>query len=239
MYLLFRLQSSMESKVLSTLKDAGFSKMHIRVLNSLMAGGANWEKYTAGGDSCLDTCPFYTRCKGSGPHGVCSTRWSNAEATPDVLDVVFHVSNNFSYYNCGDISVPGADRVLSEIRSLVHELRSRLAEDDIEEGSQVLRLHRYRERNSAVARQKKDEALAEGRLECEACGVDYLALYGGRGVRLIECHHAIPLSSEAHNGRTNKSDLLLLCANCHRLAHSEKEPLPLPALQSLVQSRKK
>lgn len=223
---------------MTTLKDAGFSEEHVRVLDSLMEGGPNWEQYIEDGGSCLDSCPFNAQCQGSGPHNVCSSHWSDAEATPDVFDVAFHVSNNFGYYNRRDINVPGSDGVLSEIRRLVHELRSRLAEDDFEEGSQVLRAHRYRERNSKAVRQKKNEALARGRLNCEACGVDYFALYGRSALRLMDCHHTVPLSSPTHSGRTNKGDLVLLCANCHRLAHSESDPLPLPALQSLVQSYK-
>lgn len=219
---------------MTTLKDIYLTEDQQRVLSSVMEGGPNWTRYTEENGDCLKNCPFYTQCSGWGPQDVCSSQCWEAETTPDVLDVVFHVINNFDYYNREDTSNTGNDEVLSDARRLIHDFRSRLAEEEFEEGAHIIRQHRYRERNSSAAKKKKDEAVANGHLTCESCGIDYFAMYGERGRRLMDCHHTIPLSSDAHRGVTKMADLILLCANCHRLAHSEPAPIPLPALQSLV-----
>lgn len=220
---------------MAELQSIHFTEEQVRILDSVMQGGTNWQRYIAEGGSCLKKCPFYQQCQGSGPDKICSKQWRNAETNPEVLDVLFHVVNNFDYYNQGDLSVSDGHQFLAEIRRIVHDLLVSIDEEEFEEGSQHLRVHLYRERKSEASQKKKKEALAQGHLICEACGIDYLALYEGKGIRLIECHHTIPLSSEMHTGKTRKGDLLLLCANCHRLAHAESPPIPLHALRLLVQ----
>ena len=217
---------------MTTLSDLEFSDYHIKILNSLMAGGQQWERYTKEGGTCLKSCPFYSLCRGSGPSKVCSKNWQNAEATHEAIDVALHVIKNFDYYNRGDVVADSNE--IHKLENFLRNIESNQVDEEFSEGLPVLRNHRIRERNSKSVRQKKSEALAEGCLVCEACGVDYLALYGTKALRLIECHHTIPLSSVEHSGKTRKADLLLLCANCHRLAHSEPTPLPLEKLQELV-----
>jgi len=101
-----------------------------------------------------------------------------------------------------------------------------LPEDDAteaREGQLLTRLHRYRERNTAIVKRKKASFLKKhGHLCCEACGFDFQKVYGERGDGFIECHHTKPVS-ELEAGETTKlADLVLLCANCHRMVHAAR-----------------
>ncbi|WP_371038668.1 HNH endonuclease [Rhodosalinus sp. FB01] len=101
-----------------------------------------------------------------------------------------------------------------------------LPEDDLTEaaeGQLLTRMHRYRERNAAIVKRKKASFLKQhGHLCCEACGFDFQATYGERGDGFIECHHTKPVSELAAGETTKLADLVLLCANCHRMVHAAR-----------------
>lgn len=109
------------------------------------------------------------------------------------------------------------------------------AYDDIEdapEGRILTRTHRVRERSAKLRREKLALALKEsGRLECEACGFDFAAVYGKRGEGFMECHHTIPVQDLKPGARTRLEDLALLCANCHRMIHVRSPWLTLSQLR--------
>jgi len=98
--------------------------------------------------------------------------------------------------------------------------------DDVSEareGRLLTRIHRYRERNAAIVKRKKTSHMKQhGCLCCEACGFDFRATYGNRGEGFIECHHTKPVSELAAGETTKLADLVLLCANCHRMVHAER-----------------
>lgn len=48
----------------------------------------------------------------------------------------------------------------------------------------------------------------------------------------LDVHHLKPVSQGER--LTSLADVVVLCANCHRLAHSEDPPLPLLSLRALV-----
>ena len=116
-----------------------------------------------------------------------------------------------------------------ELEALAQQIRDRVEEggealpstpEEGEEGSlegRVLyRVHKTRERRRSE--EKKRAILgATGRLECEACGFDFLTTYGERGRGFAECHHKLPLSDGTRT--TYLRDLAIICANCHRMLH--------------------
>ena len=112
-------------------------------------------------------------------------------------------------------------------------------EDDYSapEGRLLLRRHRSRERNRALRQRKIKAALRQGsQLTCEICGFDFERVYGDRGSGYIECHHVVPLH-EAGEGRTELSDLALICANCHRMIH-RRAPWPTPGeLRAVIEQK--
>jgi 5-methylcytosine-specific restriction protein A len=110
------------------------------------------------------------------------------------------------------------------------------SDDDAEEveGGIVTAAHRRRERSRSLARRKRADVRQQtGRLACEACGLDFDAVYGpdiGEGVS--ECHHRVPLATSGPT-RTRLKDLAILCANCHRAVHRLR-PMDLEELQRRV-----
>ena len=83
--------------------------------------------------------------------------------------------------------------------------------------------HLQRERRSGISGKKKAEFKRNhGRLYCERCGLDPIEKYGVQnGEACIEVHHTIPLAEMPEGYETKLSDLKCLCANCHRIEHSE------------------
>lgn len=121
-----------------------------------------------------------------------------------------------------------AEAIRSEIMQL--QQRTLLVEDDEDwvvealEGRLLTRAHRYRERNKAIIESKKKQALKTlGRLACESCGCDFEKTYGEVGKGLIEVHHTKPLHTLRAEAKTKLEDLALLCANCHRVVHSQRK----------------
>ena len=123
---------------------------------------------------------------------------------------------------------------LPELESLPPEV---IAEtDEAEEGAVLTRLHRFRERDRGIVERRKAKALKEtGTLACEACGFDFRERYGSRGDGFIECHHAQPVSTLKPGEKTKASDLVLLCANCHRMVHVARPWLDLDHLRALLE----
>lgn len=98
------------------------------------------------------------------------------------------------------------------------------------EGELRYRLHLSRERNPLVVSQAKERRLKEsnGRLECEVCSFDFIAVYGLLGKGFIEAHHKIPVASMDAERKIKPSELALVCSNCHRMLHRTR-PLATPA----------
>lgn len=68
------------------------------------------------------------------------------------------------------------------------------------------------------------------------CDFDYVATYGPRGEDYIEVHHIVPLHLTGQRD-VSLDELILLCANCHRMIH--RNPLVDPAeLRELVLSNR-
>lgn len=115
------------------------------------------------------------------------------------------------------------------------------AEDDEGfEGEVKKRLVRHRRRE----RKKRFEKIAlalrknNGRLICEVpnCGFDFHAKYGELGAGFAEVHHKKPLSDAPEKGRIVRlTDLVIVCANCHRMIHIGGQCRPLG---NLIPSRR-
>jgi 5-methylcytosine-specific restriction protein A len=124
-----------------------------------------------------------------------------------------------------------ADASLAEMRKddadeypEVGEL-DRLDVDDVVlalEGAVKRRWATARERDPKLRKQKIAQSMrVRGEVSCEVCGFDFARAYPKHGDGYIEVHHRIPLhvSGEVPN---TLDDLILLCANCHRMIHRKK-----------------
>jgi len=105
------------------------------------------------------------------------------------------------------------------------------------EGALLEKLHKYKERNRALAEKKKAQALKNlGYLKCDVCDFVFKDKYGSLGEGFMECHHIIPLSEIEIEQETKLKDLSLVCANCHRMLHRKGPRLTIEQLREIVQS---
>lgn len=96
-----------------------------------------------------------------------------------------------------------------------------------DEGREQLRLGKTRSRASVWRRQ-----LVNASSRCAACNCSYPSSFGLEGLRIFEVHH---LEALRHGRRgTRREDLVVLCRNCHALAHTSDPPLLPSAIQGLL-----
>lgn len=89
-----------------------------------------------------------------------------------------------------------------------------------------------------MIRTVKDEFKSKnnGKLFCEICKFDYKEKYGELGEDYIEGHHVIPVSELEEGSKTKVEDIILVCANCHRMLHRKKPWLSKEQLKEILHS---
>lgn len=100
------------------------------------------------------------------------------------------------------------------------------------EGGKTIRLTSYFERKANL----RAAAIAYHGLQCKGCGFSFSRAYGAHGENYIEVHHLVPVSTMLHPSSVKpKTDMTVLCANCHRMIHRRRDtPLSIDQLKALV-----
>lgn len=139
------------------------------------------------------------------------------ESQPDLIELLEAPSDDF----LAESSKEGGD-VISLMDLSADETKKKLVS------------HFRIDRNRKIRQAKVDLFAAQnGSVFCENCSFSFEAKYGDRGKGFIEVHHVQPLAALLPNVVTKLSDLMLLCANCHRIIH--KTPLLSPeGLQAIT-----
>jgi predicted HNH restriction endonuclease len=101
------------------------------------------------------------------------------------------------------------------------------------EGAIALRNHLERERDPAIIKLKKQSAET---LICEVCGFSFEESYGTLAAGYCEVHHLLPLSLLDSVRKTRLEDLVILCANCHRVAHLRTPPFEISEIRSMLKT---
>ena len=65
----------------------------------------------------------------------------------------------------------------------------------------------------------RNHALAIHGYNCMACGFNFEEFYGEIGKGFIEVHHVVPLAKAGETETSPETDVVVLCANCHRMVH--------------------
>ena len=86
------------------------------------------------------------------------------------------------------------------------------------EGGEKVYVSVRRERDPKL----RSDAIALHGLDCMACGFNFEDFYGRAGKDFIEVHHIVPLSDAGRTETNPATDLIVLCANCHRIIHRRK-----------------
>lgn len=107
--------------------------------------------------------------------------------------------------------------------------------NEIEGAKKAYLVNKY-ERDS----KNRKKAIKTHGLNCYACGFNFEEVYGERGKEFIEIHHIKPLSTLEKAIEINpETDLVPLCANCHRMVHRRKDNyLSVEELKELIQKYK-
>ncbi|WP_461240479.1 HNH endonuclease [Paucilactobacillus sp. N302-9] len=75
--------------------------------------------------------------------------------------------------------------------------------------------------------------------KCLVCGFDFKKVYGEIGSNFIEVHHVKPISKYSAEHTVNpETDLVPVCANCHRMIHRRKNDiLSISELKNLIKQQ--
>lgn len=72
----------------------------------------------------------------------------------------------------------------------------------------------------------RKEAMRIHGFSCQVCGFNFEEVYGTLGKEFIEVHHSKPLYSLEEETVINpETDLVCLCANCHRMLHRKRNEI--------------
>lgn len=159
-----------------------------------------------------------------------------------VRGIIYRASSDSKHFKGKEdlfYSVDGKGKGRWGIREYeVTEAAVDLTEDDegFPEGKKKLRLHIYRERNSKVIREAKERFKRNhhGKVHCEVCDFDYSSKYGELGEGYIEGHHIIPVSELDENSTTKVEDIILVCADCHRMLHRKRPWISKDRLKQIL-----
>ncbi|RXV64713.1 hypothetical protein C6W92_06560 [Roseovarius sp. A46] len=81
----------------------------------------------------------------------------------------------------------------------------------------------------------RDDAIALHGLDCMACKFNFEDRYGALGKGFVEVHHVVPLTQRGKSDTNPETDLVVLCANCHRMVHRNRDVcLSLEELKSHI-----
>lgn len=102
----------------------------------------------------------------------------------------------------------------------------------IKEGERKICYSTYYERKPACRR----KAIELHGTVCCVCGFDFKRFYGDIGKDYIEVHHIKPLYVDGEEIDVNpETDLICLCANCHRMIHRKRnEIISVEQLKNMI-----
>jgi 5-methylcytosine-specific restriction enzyme A len=118
-----------------------------------------------------------------------------------------------------DKSIIANQLVFDDLISIEDSENNKSLISKTEGGKKVIISYRY-ERNPSL----RGTAFQIHGYDCAVCGFNFFKTYGIWGKEFCEVHHVKPLSSLGDvKGDTNpKTDLVVVCANCHRMLHRKK-----------------
>lgn len=116
---------------------------------------------------------------------------------------------------------------ISEIEVRINEdLADLVLENEYFEGQKKSRLSSFYERNPKL----RLAAIKIHGLSCKVCGFDFKYFYGDHGSGFIEVHHLKPVSTlEASTKLSPENDMTVVCSNCHRMLHRNRDMVLTPA----------
>ncbi len=92
-----------------------------------------------------------------------------------------------------------------------------------------------KKRSAKLVKDKKDEAFKDfDNLCCAVCNFNFAANYGEWGKKCCEVHHLNQLSKSDGEVETTLEELVIICANCHRVIHHKDPMLTIDELKEEI-----
>ncbi len=128
------------------------------------------------------------------------------------------------------------ERIQSSKEDLLQTILEDLAAEEVENGNVEGNVKFYYGKQYERNAENRQRAIQIHGLDCYVCGFNFEAAYGERGAGFIEVHHLKPLSSLEEATEINpNTDLVPLCANCHRMIHRRNnDVLTIEELKALL-----
>lgn len=101
-------------------------------------------------------------------------------------------------------------------------------------GNLLLGYHIQLETISNLAIQVQKNLVGLNVSTCSICSIDLSKKYDSRATNLLELHFAAPIEWYAENKSPTTNQLIYLCPNCHRFAHSEVSLFEEEALRHAI-----
>ena len=144
--------------------------------------------------------------------------------------------SNYWRFGVRAISKSVYDRILSQAN--VKGYRATLPNRDQEfesfqptEGKKKARYSSYYERNPFY----RNKAIEIHGLSCIACGFNFEEKFGALGKGFIHVHHNKPISESGPTKINPRTDMSVLCPNCHSMVHRKKDnTLTVEELRKIV-----
>ena len=126
----------------------------------------------------------------------------------------------------------------------IDKLRGLFGSDGLEgrEGLGKIRTHLKQERNTGLVRKCKEDWRKSngGKMPCLICDKDLEEEYEGLKTGkygCLEAHHTILLSASKEDRTTKQDDLVILCPNCHSIAHMNINSKTVYEIKLLLKSQ--
>ena len=113
-----------------------------------------------------------------------------------------------------------------------------LNEQIVTEGTPRIQTARYvRTRSQRLRNEALNYYAQNGQIYCHACSFDYSLAYPIIGTGYIEIHHLKPIVElQGHYFSMEQAleNVRPLCANCHRMVHKKRPPIPVDKIQEIL-----
>ena len=127
-------------------------------------------------------------------------------------------------------------QTISGTEALLNTIIEDLESEEVEHGKGEGTLKTYFGKRYERNPKNREHAIEIHGLDCYVCGFNFEEVYGERGKDFIEVHHLQPLSTLEEATEINPdTDLVPLCANCHRMIHrNQTHVLTIDELKAII-----
>ena len=120
------------------------------------------------------------------------------------------------------VDAPNARKLAVTMVDIMNYFAGEAEEQSVSGESEGIRHYVMGSRIERSSRNRLEAIRLHG-YKCQVCGFNFAETYGDLGKNYIEVHHVNPLAEQQGEHIVNpETDLVCLCANCHRMVHRNR-----------------